>query len=141
VQSGDVFWVEDYAALAGVVVFEDAVDLAGDVSELVSNFAVIKPRLRSTGVEGCELRVIVSAKNFHDFGVADPIALPPLDQVTIHIVEEDLFSFLGGLGLNDNFGVLAGVTSNIDLPLGHVLSPSERMLLTPRAPSTAVEGA
>ena len=61
-----------------------------------------------------------------DVSVAEPITFPPLDHVAIHIVEEDLFGFLGGLGLNDNFGVLAGVTSQADLPFGHVLSPLER---------------
>src|SRR6266481_3528693 len=76
-----------------------------------------------------------------DVGVAEPITLPPLDHVAIHIVEEDLFGFLGGLGLNDNFGVLAGVTGQADLPFRHVFSPRSGMLLTPRAPSTAVEGA
>jgi hypothetical protein len=126
VQSGDVFGVEDYAALAGLVVFEDAVDLAGDISQLFSSFAVIKPRLRSTGIEGRELRVIVSAKNFHDLGVAEPIAFRLLDRIAIRIVEEDLFGFLGGLGFDNNFGVLAGVTGQAHLPFGHVLSPSER---------------
>ena len=117
-QSGDVFRVEDYTVLAGLVVFEDAVDPAGDVSALVSNRAVIKPRLRSTGIESREFRVLASREDFDDVRVADPVALPPLDQVAIHIVEEDLFGFLGGLGLDDNFGVLACVTSNIYLPLG-----------------------
>ena len=36
-QSDDVFRVEDYTAFASVVVIEDAVDLAGDVGELVSS--------------------------------------------------------------------------------------------------------
>jgi hypothetical protein len=51
VQSGDVFWVEDYTTLAGFIVFEDAVDPLGDVSQLYSNVAVIKPRLLLTGIE------------------------------------------------------------------------------------------
>src|SRR3984893_7846087 len=57
-KSGDVFRVEDYAALAGVVVVEDAVDLAGDVSELLSGVAVIMSRLLSSGIERCEFRVV-----------------------------------------------------------------------------------
>jgi hypothetical protein len=43
VQSGGVFRVEDYTALAGLVVFEDAADLLGDVCELHSDVAVTKP--------------------------------------------------------------------------------------------------
>jgi hypothetical protein len=36
-----------------------------------------------------------------DVSVAEPITFPPLDHVAIHIVEEDLFGFFGGLGLDD----------------------------------------
>jgi hypothetical protein len=126
VQSGDVFGVEDYSALAGVIVFEDAADLAGDVGEHIASVAVIMSRLLSTGVKSGQFRVVPSRKDFDDVSVAEPITLPPLDHVAIQIVEEDLFGFFGGLGLDDNFGVLADVTSNIDLPFGHVFSPSER---------------
>jgi exodeoxyribonuclease V alpha subunit len=43
----------------------------------------------------------VSRDDFDDVSVAEPITLPPLDHVAIHIVEEDLFGFFGGLGLDD----------------------------------------
>ena len=36
-----------------------------------------------------------------DVSVAEPITFPPIDHVAIHIVEEDLFGFFGGLGLDD----------------------------------------
>jgi hypothetical protein len=68
VQSADAFGAENYAALAGLVVFEDAMDLAGDVCQLFSNFAVIRPQLRSTGVEGREFRVVASREDFDDVG-------------------------------------------------------------------------
>src|SRR6266436_3853084 len=76
----------------------------------LSNVAVIKPRLLSTGIEGRGFRVIVRAKDLHDLRVAEPVALRPLDRIAIHIVEEDPFGFLGGPGLDDNFGILAGIT-------------------------------
>src|ERR1700730_10162430 len=90
-QSGDVFGAEDYAVLTGVVVFEDAVNLAGDVSELLSGGAVIKSRLLSTGIKSGQFRVVASREDFDDVSVAEPITLPPLNHVAIHIVEEDLF--------------------------------------------------
>jgi len=123
VQSGDVFGVEEYAALAGVVVFEDAVDLAGDVSQLFSNFAVIKPWLLSTGIESRQFRVIVGAKDLHDFGFAEPVTLRPLDRIAIRIVEEDLFGFLGGLGLDDDAGVLAGAAPIANRPASWPAKP------------------
>ena len=88
-------------------------DLAGDVSELHSDVAVTKDWLLLIGIERRQFRVVVSREDFDDVGVAEPIAFPPLDQVAIQIVEEDLFGFLGGLGFDDNLGVLAGVTSDI----------------------------
>jgi hypothetical protein len=51
VQSHDILRVENYASLAGVVVIENAVDLADDVSGLRSTM-LLTPHAPSTAAEG-----------------------------------------------------------------------------------------
>jgi hypothetical protein len=70
-----------------------------------------------TGVESREFRVVASWEDFRDVGVAEPVTLFPLDRIAIHVMEEDLPGFLGGLRFDDDFGVLAGVTTDTDLPV------------------------
>jgi hypothetical protein len=128
----DLLWAEEDAALARVVVLEHVEDAAGDRAKPIrgSQLAI---NLTGRGFgwgQRRELRVLVGREDLDGLGIAEPVAFLPLDRIAksiaIHLMEEDLLGLVGGLGLDNDGGVLAGVAGETDLPLGHVLSPWER---------------
>ena len=53
--------------------------------------------------------VVIRREDLDEFGVDNPLASGPFDRVVIHVVKDDLLSRFGGVCLDDDAGVLAGV--------------------------------